>query len=173
MSALRLRDLYVVLLLSSLAACTGSPRTLAMRPDFEMMTPAGVASVSVRQPLPATTDAESMQLILAGMQQAARGDVIVGRVASPYPSQRIVWHNNPSGSRSTSRLVVNVFDGANPYAYEEATITETTPAAVVTSDIASMSRRLLADIAARANTPQRPGGYALRNETNLIHLSRS
>jgi hypothetical protein len=68
---------------------------------------------------------------------------------------------------------VNVFDGANPYAYEQATITDNTPTAVITSDIASMSKRLLADIAAEASTPNRPSGNVLRNETNLIHLSRS
>jgi hypothetical protein len=162
-----------LVLLFGLTACTGAPAATALQPDFELTTPAGVASVSVRQPLPAMTEAESTQLVMAGMEQATRGNVIVGRVASPYPSQRIVWHNNPSGSRDTSLLVVNVFDGANPYAYEQATITDNTPTAVITSDIASMSKRLLADIAAEASTPNRPSGNVLRNETNLIHLSRS
>lgn len=162
-----------LLLLFSLTACTGSPAATALQPDFELPTPAGVASVSVRQPLPGMTEANSAQLVMAGMEQATRGNVIVGRDAPPYPSQRIIWHSNPSGSRDTSLLVVNVFDGANPYACEEATITDSTPTTVIRSDIAAMSKRLLADIAAEASAPNRPSGNVLWNETNLIHLSRS
>jgi hypothetical protein len=119
------------------------------------MTPAGVASVSLRQPLPAMTEAASTKLIIAGMRQAALDNQLIGPVSQPFPSQRIVWHDNPSGSRSTSLLVVNVFDGADPYAYEETTIPDSAPTAIVTSEIASMSKRILADITARANTPTR------------------
>ena len=60
-----------LVLLSGLAACTGSPATLAMRPDFEMMTPAGLASVSIRQSPPDMTDAEFTRLVIAGMTRAA------------------------------------------------------------------------------------------------------
>src|SRR5437868_4782950 len=108
-----------LVLLSGLAACTGSPATLALQPDFEVMTPAGIASVSIRESPPGMTDAQFTQLLKAGMERAAPDSVIAGRVEPPFPSQRIVWHVNPSPPRGIARLVVNVFDGANPYAYEQ------------------------------------------------------
>jgi hypothetical protein len=37
------------LLLCGLASCTGSPATLALQPAFEIMTPAGTTSVSIRE----------------------------------------------------------------------------------------------------------------------------
>ncbi len=46
-----------LLLFSGLTACTGSPATFALRPAFEVMTPAGVAGVSIRQSPPGMTDA--------------------------------------------------------------------------------------------------------------------
>ena len=131
----------VLLLLSGLAACTGSPATLALQPDFEVMTPEGIASVSIRQSPPGMTDAEFTQLVKAGMDQAAPGSVIAGRVKPPFPSQRIVWHVNRSASRGISRLVVNVFDGASPYAYEQETVTNSAPTAVIRSAVESMSER--------------------------------
>jgi len=50
-----------------------------------------------------------------------------------------------------SRLVVNIFDGARPYAYEEQTIGNGASRAVITSVVGSMSERLLADVAAQMN----------------------
>src|SRR5277367_190224 len=74
-----------LLLVSGLAACTGSPATLALQPDFEVMTPAGIASVSVRQPLPGMTDAQFTQLVTTGMHRVARDNVTPGGVGSPTP----------------------------------------------------------------------------------------
>jgi hypothetical protein len=142
-----------LLLQSGLAACTGSPATLALRPDFEVMTPAGVASVGIRQSPSGMTDAEFAHLVSVGMARATPGAVIADRVQPPFPSQRIVWHVNPSASRGMSQLVVNVFNGANPYAYEQEAVTNDAPPAMITSAIESMSARLLADIVAQANTP--------------------
>ena len=137
--------------LSCLAACTGSPAALALRPDFEVMTPAGIASVSIRQSPPGMTDAEFTQFIRAGMERAGYQDLRTGRVEAPYPSQRIVWHVNPSVPRPVSRLVVNVFDGAYPYAYEEGTVSNNASPAMITSVVESLSERLLGDVAAQTN----------------------
>jgi hypothetical protein len=142
-----------LLLLCGLASCAGSPRTLALQPDFEVKTPAGVASVSIRESPVGMTDEEFAQLVMAGMERAARGSVIAGRVGPPFPFQRIVWHVNLSAQRGVSRLVVNVFDGASPYAYEQDTISNGSPAAVITSVVESMSKRLLADVAGQAKKP--------------------
>jgi hypothetical protein len=161
-----------LLLLSGLPACTGSPATLALQPDFEVMTPAGIASVSIRQSPPGMTEAQFTQLVKAGMDRAVRDSVIAGRVKPPFPSQRIVWHVDLSASRSISRLVVNVFDGANPYAYEQETVTNSAPTAVITSAVESMSERLLADVAAQVNMPNQLGRQVPQNEASQTILSR-
>jgi hypothetical protein len=161
-----------LLLLSGLASCTGSPATLALQPDFEVATPAGIASVSIRQSPPGMTDAEFTQSVEAGMERAARGSMIAGRVEPPFPSQRIVWHVNPSASRGVSRLVVNVFDGTNPFAYEQETLTNSASTAVITSTIESISERLLADIAAQANRPNQLGRQVPQHEASQTILSR-
>ena len=44
---------------------------------------------------------------------------------------------------------MNIFDGANPFAYEEETVINSAPTAVITSAVQTMSERLLADVAAR------------------------
>jgi hypothetical protein len=142
-----------LLLLFGLASCTGSAATLALPPDFEVTTPTGIASVSVRQSPPGMTDAEFKQLVRAGMERVAGFGVIASRVKPPFPLQRIVWHANLSASRGVSRLVVNVFDGANPFADEQETVSNDAPKAVIAGAVASMSERLLADLAVRANMP--------------------
>jgi hypothetical protein len=166
MTPVALARTRALLLLSGLAACTGSPATLALQPDFEVMTPAGIASVSIRQSPPGMTAAEFTPLVKAGMESATRGGVIPGRVEPPFPSQRIVWHVNLSASRGVSRLVVNVFDGANPYAYEQETVINSAPTTVITSAVESMSQRLLPDVAAQVNMPNRLGRQVPHNETN-------
>jgi hypothetical protein len=134
-------------LLFGLAACTGSPSTLALQPDFEVMTAAGVASVSIRQSFPGTTYAEFTRLVRTGMERATPGDVLGKPVGPPFPWRRIVWHVNPSGSRAASRLSVNVFDGSVPYAYEQEVLENGAPPGAITSAVRWMSERLLADIA--------------------------
>ena len=49
------------------------------------------------------------------------------RIERPFPSRRIVWHVTSSAARGMSRLVVNVFDGVNPYAYEQETVSNSAP----------------------------------------------
>jgi hypothetical protein len=162
-----------LLLLFGLASCTGSPATLALQPDFEVMTPAGIASVSIRQSPPGMTNAKFARLVRVGMERAARGSVIDGPVEPPFPSKRIVWHVDLSASRGISRLIVNVFDGANPFAYEQETVTNSAPTAVTTSIVESMSKRLLADVAARGEHAEPLGRQVPQNEASQTMLSRS
>jgi hypothetical protein len=157
-----LKHVRAFLLLCGLASCTGSPATLALRPDFEVMTPAGAASVSIREAPAGMTDEQFTHLVRLGMERAAHGGLSAAGVEPPFPAQRVVWHVDPSPQRGVSRLVVNAFDGATPYAYEEDRISDSSPTAVVAAAIDSMSARLLADVAARERAPNqaalRPGG---------------
>jgi hypothetical protein len=151
--------LALVLLLGA-ASCTGSPATLALPPDFEVMTQAGVASVSIRQSLPGTTNARFMEMVKTGMERAAPGRVLGGPVDTPFPSRRIVWHADPTASRGIARLVVNAFDGAIPYAYELETVADGAPTATVASAVEAMSTRLLAAMEAHATRPRPVPAYA-------------
>src|SRR3978361_1446541 len=103
-------QLVTLILLFGLAACTGSPATLAIRPDFEIMTPAGLAGVSIRGAPYGMTDAEYSRLVRIGMEQAAPGSVKARAIDPPFPERRIVWHADTAAPRSVSRLLVNVFD---------------------------------------------------------------
>ena len=67
---------------------------------------------------------------------------------------------------------MNVFDGANPYAYEQDTVTNDASAAVVTFAVEAMSERLLADVAARANMLNQLGKEVPQNEASQRALSR-
>jgi hypothetical protein len=126
------------------AACTGSPATLALRPDFEVKTLGGIDSVSVRESLPGMTDREFEQLIRMGMGRAAPGSVLSGPVEPPFPRCRIVWHVNPGGGRGVSTLVVNIFDGSDPVAYEQEVVTNSAPTVAIVGAIESVTRRLIA-----------------------------
>ncbi len=133
------------LALASLLAtigCTGSPYTVAMPPDFEVMTPDGIASVSIREPLPNLTDAEFQQMVMTGMQSAMPGR-IEQHVSAPFPTRRIVWHVSPVAARGVSRLSVNVFDGGTPVAYEQDTVSNGAPRGTVMHAVASMTTRLV------------------------------
>lgn len=148
--------LFMVLLLGP-AGCASSSAVLALPPDFEVMTSAGVASVSIREPLPGATDAETVKWVRSGMEQAAPSSVIAGPVKQPYPSQRIVWHVDQTASRGMVRLIVNVFDGVTPYAYAERNVANDAPTGAITSKIESMSKQLLSDV---ANMPPRQTAQA-------------
>lgn len=145
-----------VLLLIGLTSCTGSPATLSRRPDFEVTTIAGIASVSIRESPAAMTDAEFTRFVKQGMEQAAPGSLVDRRVDPRFPPLRIVWYVNSTASRGSSQLVVNVSNGAGAFAYEESTLSNTAPPVAVTSKVAWMVHRLLADIAARVRRSNRP-----------------
>jgi hypothetical protein len=114
-----------------------------MTPDFEVMTPEGMASVSIRQSLPNQTDAEFQRMVMAGMQSAMPGRFVGQPVSAPFPTRRIVWHVNPMAARGVSRLFVNVFDGATPVAYEQDTVSNSAPRGTITHVVASMTTRLV------------------------------
>ncbi|HYZ62602.1 MAG TPA: hypothetical protein VE650_09115 [Acetobacteraceae bacterium] len=159
------------LLLWALASCTGSSTSVAMQPDFAVMTPAGLASVSIRQAPVGRTQADFAELVRAGMERAAPGSVIAGPLQAPFPSQRIVWHATQSISEGDSRVVVSVYNGANPYAYEQDTLTNVESAAGIRSTVRWMSERLMADIADQASRPSRLGGNARPDEANQADVS--
>jgi hypothetical protein len=126
------------------AACTGSPATLALQPDFAMNTSAGLANVSFRQSMPGTTDQEFEQMIRNGMVHATTGGVLPAAAHTPSPPLRIVWHVAPNGPRGTSRLDVNIFKASVPVAYEQALIDNTASPRAITNIIEGMTRRLIA-----------------------------
>jgi hypothetical protein len=141
-------------MLVGLAACTGSPATLALRPDFEVKTSAGVASVNIRESLPGMTDSAFETLVRTGMERAAPGSVLARPVMAPLPQRRIVWHVNPSADRGVSTLMVNIFDGSSPVVSEEEVVTDDAPMATITDAIASLTGRLIASYTHRdANAP--------------------
>ena len=143
---MRPRTFIAGLALASLLAtvgCTGSSYTVAVPPDFEVMTPEGIASVSIREPLPNLTDAEFQRVVMAGMAEAMPGELVEHPVSAPYPTRRIVWHVNPLAERGVSRLFVNVFDGATPVAYEEDTVSGGAPRGAITQVVASLTTRLV------------------------------
>jgi hypothetical protein len=141
-------------LLISPAACTGSPTTLALQPDFTMATPVGITSVSVRESLPGLTDHEFEEMVRTGMEGAEADAVLPGPVQPPFPQFRIVWHVNPVGHGGTSRLVVNIFKESVPFAYEQAVVDNSAPTVAIVQTIESMTRRLSAfDARAHADAP--------------------
>ena len=124
-------------------ACTGSPATLSMRPDFEVATSVGTASVSIREPLPGLTYDESERLLRAGMASVTRVSSDDVSMAPPYPEHRIVWHVTPNGGRGTSRLAVNIFVGSVPVAYEQQVLDNSAPRGALIFAIASLTKRLI------------------------------
>jgi hypothetical protein len=136
-----------------LVACTGSPATLALPPDFAVMTAGGVAGVSIREALPGATEAQFSQVVKTGMERAAPGRVLAGPLDPPYPQLRIVWHVNPTASRGASRLVVNAFVDTIPYASEQEVVADDASTVTVASAVDAMSTRLFARMEAYAAPP--------------------
>jgi hypothetical protein len=130
----------------AVSACTGSPVTLATPPDFELETPAGIASVSIRESPPGTTDAGFERLVASGMESEMPGSLVKGPMVAPFPTRRIVWHANPTAAPGVSVLIVNVFDGSYPFAYQQQVVANDAPPGVLVSAIASMTSRLAVDL---------------------------
>ena len=142
MTMMRMRLAAAVFGSIAVSACTGSQATLAIPPDFELQTSGGISSVSIRESPPGMTDAEFEQLVSGGMVLATGGHPVNGAVGGPLPTRRIVWHVEPVGPRGVMRLIVNVFDGSDAFAYEEQVVDRSAPRIVVESAIESMTRRL-------------------------------
>jgi hypothetical protein len=100
------------------------------------------------------TDNAFEQLVRMGMGRAAPGGVLPGPVGASLPQCRIVWHVNPSVGPGVSTLVVNIFDGSVPVAYEQGMVTNSAPTAAITYAIESVTKRLIASYTHRdANAP--------------------
>jgi hypothetical protein len=127
------------------AACTGSPATLALQPDFAMTTPVGIASVSVRESVPGLTDGEFEQLVRTGMGRTAPNAMLSGPVQPPFPQFRIVWHVSSYGHDGASSLFVNIFRGSEPFAYEQEVIENGAPRATIVGTIEALTKRVFAN----------------------------
>jgi hypothetical protein len=80
------------------------------------------------------------------MEAALAESVEPAPAAGPFPQRRIVWHVDTIPPHGVSNLVVNVFDGSVPFAYEQQEVDEGDPPDVVTGVVRSMTRRLFAAI---------------------------
>ena len=128
------------------SACTGSQATLASRPDFDVTTSVGSASVSIRETPPEMTFAEFEQVVSAGMRSAMPTCGQTTPVAAPFPARRIVWHVYPVFPRGVSRLVVNVFDGSGPTVEAQQVIDNTAPWSSVEYAVRTLTQRLMAKL---------------------------
>jgi hypothetical protein len=133
----------VLAILGGAAGC-GGPRPTALHPDFEVVTSAGIASVSIREPLPGLTDEDSVRVLRAGMARIMPVSSDQASMAPPFPQRRIVWHVEPTSGRGTSRVIVNIFDGSVPVAYEQDVVDNDVSTTTLTFTIESLTRRLLA-----------------------------
>lgn len=148
-----------------LSACTGSPTTLALQPDFDVATSAGPASVSIRDTPPDMTFAEFQQAVSAGMQSAMPARAQTTSVAAPFPARRIVWHVHPIIRSGTSRLVVNVFDGSSgPTVEAQQVIDNAAPRSSVEYAVQALTQRLMAKLDQRGEA-----GSGLASLSNHQH----
>lgn len=128
------------------SACTGSPATLALQPDFDIATATGPASVSIRETPPGMTFAEFERAVSTGMRSAMPTCGQTTPVVASSPARRIVWHVYPSPPRGVSRLVVNVFDGSGPIVEAQQVIDNTAPTSSVEYAVRTLTHRLLAKL---------------------------
>jgi hypothetical protein len=145
-NVMRTSSIISLLALSAVSACAGSPATLALRLDFELATPTGLASVSIREAPPDMTVAEFDRTVKSGMETAFTIGSEPPPAVGPFPEQRIVWHVDTGPERGSSRLVVNVFKGSVPFAYEQQMIDNADTPDALAGTVQSMTRRLFAAI---------------------------
>jgi hypothetical protein len=126
--------------------CASSLQAQASPPAFEMATPTGVASVSIRKAPPGMTDAEFAKIVARGMASAMSVSLGETPAIAPYPTQRIVWQVNPMAGRGITRLFVNVSDGPDAFAYEQQVLDNDAPPVVLRSAVTSMTNQLLAEV---------------------------
>jgi hypothetical protein len=120
--------------------------TRALQPDFEVTTPVGPASVSIRETPPNMTFAEFEQEVGVGMRSAVPTSQQTTPVTTPFPTCRIVWHVYPDFIRGYSRLVVNAFDGSRPISDAQHIIDNTAPASTVVYAVRTLTERLAAKV---------------------------
>jgi hypothetical protein len=148
----RLQVALTVPLLSlfGVTACLAAPRFTPPPPAFELQSPAGLAGVNIRMPLPGRTDGESKRLITTGMLQALPGSTLVAPLTAPFPERRFVWHASLNVPNGTSRLVLNRFEGSKAVAYVQENVGADASNAELLAAIESMTRRLYAQSAVRS-----------------------
>jgi hypothetical protein len=155
---MRTSSILLLLALSAVSACAGSPATVEMRPDFQVATAVGPVSVSIREAPPGMTLEEFDPVVKSGMEAALATSVAPAPPAGPFPKRRIVWHVDTIPPRGVSNLIVNVFDGSVPFAYEQQEVDNGDPPDVVTGVVRSMTHRLFAAIERHDQAATRRGG---------------
>jgi hypothetical protein len=127
----------------ALSGCTGSPATLAMKPDFDMVTPGGVVSVSVREALPGMPDNEFRDVVMTGMEHGCSCAAVASRPTGPYPERRIVWHvTSNTASLGVSTVAANIFNGSVPFASAQAVVPDGIESGALIDTVASITRQL-------------------------------
>ena len=135
-----------LLALSAVSACGRAQAIADMRPDFQVATVSGLTSVSIREAPPGMTLEGFDRAVKSGMESALAASVEPAPAVGPFPERRIVWHVETNPPRGVANLVVNVFDGSVPFAYEMQEVENGDPADVVAGVVRSMTRRLFAQI---------------------------
>ena len=129
-----------------LSACTGSPATLASQPAFEVTTPTGLASVSIREAPSGMTLTEFEHAVSTGTRSVMPDSQQTTPATTQFPTRRIVWHVYPIPPAGTSRLVVNVFDGSVPFADAQQVIDNSAPRSTVVYAVRTLTERLSAEL---------------------------
>jgi len=114
-----------------------------MKPDFNMVTPAGVVSVSIREALPGMPDNEFRDVVMTGMEHGCSCAAVASRPTGPYPQRRIIWHvNSNTASLGISTVVANIFDGSVPFASAQEMVPNGIESGALIDTIASITRQL-------------------------------
>jgi hypothetical protein len=92
------------------------------------------------------TYAQFERVVKAGMESAMPAKAQTNAVATPFPNRRIVWHVFPMPPRGASRLVVNVFNGSVPFAYEQKLIDDGAPTSTVAYAVQVLTGRVVSDL---------------------------
>ncbi len=91
------------------------------------------------------SDSEFARIVRLGMERAARGTVVLDPIRAPFPQLRAVWHVNANDPRgSTSKLVVNIFNGPTPFACAQEVLSNNAPPDMIEDTVETMTRQLLA-----------------------------
>lgn len=137
------RRLPVLAGVALLAACSGSPATLAERPTFDITTPVGVSSVAIRNAPTGMTDDAFTSTVMDGMLDGCRCTYRLSHFIGPYPDYRIVWHVDPTVHGGMSHLVVRMFNGGGPFVYAQDDIRDGASRDVLEHTVAMLTRRLM------------------------------
>ncbi len=151
-------SIFSLVALSAVPPCAAASAIAEMRPDFLVTTASGRAAVSIREAPPGMTLEEFERTVKSGMESALAASVEPAPAAGPFPERRIVWHVDTIAPRAVSNLIVNVFDGSVPFAYEQQEVDNGDSADVVTGVVRSLTRRLIAAIERHDQAATRPRG---------------